>query len=206
VTLGAAARKMESGPSPIVMNGQITPSLAHEIGQAKTSAQVHTFQGAHVDVRPPPKNRTILFVVAPLALVIGAIGGFALIRQRAATAVPDPVTTAPVVSTIAPPATSVPIVPTVALPQDVLVTVEATPERAGIWLGDEKLGDAPGPVRIKRSDAKVKLAIKAPGHVPQDVEVTPNENTVVSVKLAKKVAPAIPTHTPASREIENPFK
>jgi serine/threonine-protein kinase len=211
VTLGGAARKMQSGPSPAIT--PMTPSLAHEIGQAKTMAtpgHMHTFQGANVDVRPPQKKRTVLYVVAPLALVIGAVGGFAILRQTKTVAKPDTVNTAtPVVSTPAAPATSVPIVPTVAAPAEVMVTVQAQPEHATIWLGDQKLGDAPGPVKVGRGDAKVKLAIKAPGYLPQDIEVTPNENTVVSVKLVRKVVSSSSgtTHkNSSSGEIEDPFK
>src|SRR5262249_23995324 len=55
VTLGPGARKMQSGPTPNLMVTPMTPSMADEIGQAKTMAtpgRMQTFQGAHVDVPP----------------------------------------------------------------------------------------------------------------------------------------------------------
>ncbi len=94
---------------------------------------------------------------------------------------------------------------------DVDVTVVATPKNASIWLGDTKLGVAPGPVKVKRGSEKLTLTLKADGYAPSTVEILPTESSTVSnVKLVKASAAAIrPKPTAgaagAAGEIEDPF-
>ncbi|MDB4995837.1 MAG: uncharacterized protein JWM74_3269 [Myxococcaceae bacterium] len=91
---------------------------------------------------------------------------------------------------------------------DVDVTVIATPKNASIWLGDMKLGVAPGPVKVKRGTEKLTLTLKADGYAPSTVEILPTESSTVSnVKLAKTSGGGTrpkPT-TGAAGEIEDPF-
>jgi hypothetical protein len=86
------------------------------------------------------------------------------------------------------------VVPVAATPPaEVEVTVKATPAGADVFAGSEKLGAAPGPFRIKRGDASVKLTVKANGYKSQDIEVTPSANSIVQVSLTK-----IPAQKPRS--------
>lgn len=73
-------------------------------------------------------------------------------------------------------------------------------------LGGDRLGLAPGPVNVKRGGAKVKLNLKADGYLAADVDVTPTENTTISISLTRipGARPAHPTQKQPG-EIENPF-
>jgi hypothetical protein len=91
---------------------------------------------------------------------------------------------------------------------DVEVKVIATPKNATIWLGDTKLGVAPGPVKVKRGTEKVTLTLKADGFTSATVDIMPTESSTVSnVKLTRGGGGARPkpTTTGAAGEIEDPF-
>jgi serine/threonine-protein kinase len=91
--------------------------------------------------------------------------------------------TAPVV---APPiATVVPAPSALAVAADAELTIDSTPKDVEIYLGKEKLGTSAKPLRLKRSDAKVKLTFKAPGYVAQDAEVSTATDAHVAITLVK---------------------
>jgi hypothetical protein len=96
-------------------------------------------------------------------------------------------------------------VPTIApAGPEVLVTVKATPEHAAIYLGDERIGVAPGPVKLKRGSDKVNLTLKADGFTPGEVSVTPTNDTTVEVKLGKVAGKPSQPQRPKTG-YENPF-
>ncbi len=61
----------------------------------------------------------------------------------------------------------------------------STPKEVEIYLGKEKLGTSIKPLRLKRSDEKLKLTFKAPGYAPQDIEIAPSADARVAVSLVK---------------------
>ena len=77
-------------------------------------------------------------------------------------------------------------------------------EHAAIFLGKERIGTAPGPVKVKRGSEKVKLTLKADGYTATDIELEPSDNTVLSVKLPKVARVASPIQT-TNKELEDPF-
>ena len=172
-----------------------------------------------------PRRRTALFVaVAVGSIVIGvaAVAGFGGLRTstHAPTATVSGAAKDPVLGTqgsapASPPIASVaPVHAEPAIVQErgfggaapIQVTVRGAPELAMIYLGEEKLGTAPGPVKVPRGTATLKLTIRADGFSPASVDVEPTENTVVSIKLTKNGTGKTGTGTkPPPAEIENPF-
>jgi hypothetical protein len=64
---------------------------------------------------------------------------------------------------------------------------------------------APGPLRLKRGDAPLKLTLKAPGHTPQTIEFVPAASGSLEAKLTKVRGPNKPGPGGAPKDLENPF-
>jgi eukaryotic-like serine/threonine-protein kinase len=211
----------QSGPQPNLPSASrpnMTPAQI-QVAHAATVAEppkLQTFQGAGMDVAAVPKKRTLLYVLAPVMMLVGLGVGFVVMKAPAKTGAGNgmPITSASVTASASPSASAAPtavtsiVVPV--LPEEVHVTVKAFPEHAAIYLGDERIGVAPGPVTLKRSADKVKLTLKAEGYAPYDVELEPTDNTVVNAKLTKLAGGGgkkpVPTHGSSSGELEDPFK
>ena len=98
------------------------------------------------------------------------------------------------------------VAPLVHVAADVNVTLRGAPEGTEVWLGEEKLGTAPGAVRVPRAQGTVKLTLKAKGHKPKDVDVSASEDSTLSVTLEKSTAtPAGSGGRSTHPELENPF-
>ena len=213
----------QSGPQPSLPTASrpnMTPANI-QVAHAATMVEpqkLQTFQGAGMDVTAAPKKRTLVYVLAPVMMLVGLGVGLFVMKSSAKTGKGtggEPVTSASVTASASasPSASAAPtavvstLVPT--LPVEVRVTVKAFPEHAAIYLGDERIGVAPGPVTLKRGTDKVKLTLKAEGYVPYDVELEPTDNTVVNAKLTKAAGGGkkpVPTHGSSSGELEDPFK
>ena len=110
-------------------------------------------------------------------------------RASAAAAIaPAPVSVAP--SSSAPPA----------MPGTIDLTVRSTPEQADVYLGGTKIGTAPGPIRLARGTARLALTLRAPRHKPVEVQVTPSEDTEITVALVP--LPARAPGQPLPSELE----
>ena len=212
VTVGGAQNRQPRGAG----GGAGPPSDADAalLGTAKTqlTPNLQTFHGAASEVSAAPKKRTFLVGIAGACVVAGAVIAFAFAgTHKKPTAGKGP----------SPPASSVALVPanyapvptptasaaTLTAPADVQVTVRSTPDHAAIYFGDVMLGLAPGPVKVKRGEVKVKLTIKANGYATAEVEVEPTENTTVSIKLNKSTTarPAGLKPPPTGEIPDNPF-
>jgi hypothetical protein len=86
----------------------------------------------------------------------------------------------------------------------VQIEIQATPKDADVFLGDERLGRAPGPFRFQRGAGSIKLIIKAEAHSPEEVELTPDKDLVLSVRL-NRLGPAKSTAGAGHKDLENPF-
>jgi serine/threonine-protein kinase len=180
-----------------------------------------------------PRKRGALPIVAGAVLVLGAVGALLAIRpwareSSAATAgqPTQATTTAPAhasasnssaattsataPTTIAAPSTTSSAPPAAA---KVAITLTGAPPSAEIWQGDTKLGPAGAKVELEKGATKVTLTVKALGFRPATVEVVPDADREVTVKLlpyAKGPATAIAGTagkggaTP-SKDLENPF-
>jgi hypothetical protein len=189
--------------------GKLTPSELGDLAEARTIVQgtgPRTLQGAESDVRPSSGKRTALVVGVAFAVIGIAVAVGMAVKQTGPapelTHAADPVISAhPPEPTVgaAPAVSSAPAV--TPAPADVEVTVQSTPAGADVYLGNEKLGKAPGPIRMKRSEDKVKLTLKVDGYKPSEVEVTPSANAVISVTLVKIVAGPV-KKKPGTGELE----
>jgi eukaryotic-like serine/threonine-protein kinase len=215
---GVVRRFGESGTPNLSLSSRphMTPAemaVAHASTMVKPPP-LQTFQGAGMDVRPPPKSRTLLYVLAPVALFVGLGVGFLVLKPPAKPkdggAGASPVTS--VIASAGASATQAAAVPTMSAPKpldDVLVTVKCVPEHATIYLGNERIGVAPGPVKLRRGSDKVKLTLKADGFAPTDIELEPVDNTVLDAKLTKiggGIRKPVNTAGSSSGELEDPFK
>ena len=76
-------------------------------------------------------------------------------------------------------------------PAEIELSVESVPEHVEVYLGETKLGTAPGPLRLRYGREKLVLVLKAEGYLPQKLELTPTSNRVISARLLK-AGPARP--------------
>jgi len=203
----------------------LTPAEQVEFASARTMpaggvAHAETLSASSVSARALPGKsggRVGLYVAVAvgLAVVVGVVVAYTSLRNDPPVASPPPTLSAPATSVaervpVEPPATSVsasavPAAP--ALPAEVKLTVQSVPEGVEIFSGEDKLGLAPGPISIARSDEALTLTFKAPGHHSKTLDIVPKADSIVSVTLQR-----IPTgkpHKPSkpgnTSEIENPF-
>ena len=89
----------------------------------------------------------------------------------------------------------------VAEPRTVSILVRGAPAGAELWLGEQQLGAAPGPVLVPYGELPVQLQVRVANRPPRTLEVTPNaaqELTLPAEKPARR-RPNLP------RDLENPF-
>jgi hypothetical protein len=100
------------------------------------------------------------------------------------------VTTPKDAPTVTPGTQAVPVVTTAAqdAPAEVELTIKSTPAVVEVFLGKEKLGASDKPIRVKRSETKVKLTFKAAGYQQQELDVEAGATGEVPVTLTR--APA----------------
>jgi len=164
------------------------------------------------------KSRTrLLWAAAPLVLVLGFLGA-QLYRERIESAadLPPPLaaeppgeappTSAPAspptaAGAFTPPTTpAAPAAPPPAPPAPVAITVKGVPAGAEIWLGDQLVGAAPGPVPVPYGDAPVELIVVVAGRGKRTLTVTPNAPAELIMPPEK---PRKRSQLP--RDLENPF-
>ncbi|MFS8070329.1 MAG: serine/threonine protein kinase, partial [Byssovorax sp.] len=175
-SLTPAEREISSAPT-LAQGADLSPTLA---APALTEAR-------------PAGGRPALLAGGALAAVAVIVA--AIVLTRPPLPAPTPVvattttqlaalpTTAEAPASAAPPATVIPA--PAGLPAEAELTIDSTPREVEIYLGKEKLGTSARPLRLKRSDEKVKLTFKAPGFAPQDIEVSPSADARVTVSLVK---------------------
>ncbi len=183
--------------TPAEMEARTLAPTGDEPGAKGTGSFGTLASAASVTAAPEPRGSRAPLFIAGALLVGGAAAGFFL--SRGAPPAPSPASpamaaitaTATTASPKAPAAS--PSGPTVApadpavQPSDeavVPVRIDATPDSAEVFLGDQKLGPARDGIKLKRGAAKVKLTVKAAGFASQDVEVEPGKDAAVTVKLS----------------------
>lgn len=157
-------------------------------------------------VSPPvqPTRRGWAWPVVAIAILGVLVVGF--LRRTAAPSGEHRNTPATVTAAQAPviaPATSVQPPPLETADKTVDVTVNAQPPHAEVYFKGELLGVAPGPLKLPRGDQEQTLLLKAAGHVPTSVTLTPSTNQIVRVQLPPRSAKA--AKKGVSRDLENPY-
>jgi len=137
--------------------------------------------------------------LVPLALLVWYLAGLstdddAVISEPRSA--PPPAAAAPVeLPKAPPPAAAPPPVPMIP------IRVRGAPAGAELWLDDQKLGAAPGPVLVPYADQPRQLSVRVPGHPARELSVTPNVEQEVTLPPEKPARrrPSLP------RDLENPF-
>jgi len=156
-------------------------------------AGAQTFLATEVGADPVPKPRrtglVLALAVVPLLLLGGGVG---LWKVRAAGAQdPGPVgivasaTATTSVAPTAPPSTTASVA---AKPSKVKLTFAGAPAKTQVLRGKEVLGDASSPIELAYATDPVELTLRAPGHKPQTLTVTPDKDLPVVVSMEKVTA------------------
>jgi serine/threonine-protein kinase len=88
------------------------------------------------------------------------------------------------------------------LVQDVAITVNTQPANAELYLNNKKVGVAPGPLQVPRTDLPITLVVKSAGYRAQMVQIVPSSDRTLRVVLQQqKQRPGggVP------RDLENPY-
>ena len=182
----------------------MSPSMAHDILCGRRDA-------TWGEGFPAP----LLAIIAVAAVVV--LGGLAfLLRPSAPAASAAGAPSAPAAPSSAPLPVVIPVQPSAsAAPsasaprveqpsaEHIELTILEAPPSTSIFLGALRLGSAPGPIRLKRGDAPLKLTLKAPGYAPQTIEFVPAASGSLEAKLTRP-AKAAPVRGGAG-DLENPF-
>jgi tRNA A-37 threonylcarbamoyl transferase component Bud32 len=177
------------------------------LAQAQTVVGIHpSLMGASADIPPRSRKRTVVLAAVIGALAIGAVAvGLAAGKPAgppesmpiAATSLPSApvsVTAAPAAAPTVTPSVTPSVVPSgsaqvgpAAEPSEIDVKFESIPVTVEIYRGTEKIGTSAAPIKLKRGE-KVKLTFKAKGFAQREIEVLPEPNVMVPVKLTKVAA------------------
>ena len=206
--------------------GPMTPAEQLEIASAKTMAAADsgTLSASVATERTPSletgksKGPMIVGAGALVFAILAGIGGFFALRSPSDAASPSASVATPVTSTserVAPstPSETAPVEPAgsvaPAVPANVQLTIQSVPTSVEAYVGDEKLGSSPGPLKLPRSDNPVELTFKASGYHDKVISLVPKDDAIVSVNLARvstgRAKPLATTKKTGSGEIENPF-
>jgi len=180
-----------------------TPVAIMDSSSGDTLARATTASvGSTAAARSTGKRRALLAGLAAAA----AVALVALLLSRPAdsgraTAPSAPPASTPVTTQSAP--AVAPALPSVQVASEVELVVESDPEKVEVFVGEKKLGVAPGPFKLPKSSEKVTLVLKASGYASRELEITPLADRVVSVRLDK--GPRTGKPPPAGKKPEVEF-
>lgn len=199
-SLPAAARalRQSGGGAPVGASSGMTPADIQAISDAQTLVDPQsggrTSLNAAADVPETTRRRTAVLVAA-VSLFAGLFGAIAVASLGAPTAAAPaallrlpPVPEVKLPEAAAPPSHEEPEVAPAA-PAEVELTIQSTPKAVQVFLGGKKIGTSGALLRLKRSDAPVKLTLKASGYVDTEVEITPSANVVLPATLTPVKGP-----------------
>lgn len=147
------------------------------------------------------RRRNWLLVVALLALGAAAYAWQRESGVRSQLGAVNGSAVPPAASTTPAP-TDLPANAPAALVQDVAITVNTQPANAELYLNNKKVGVAPGPLQIPRSDLPTTLVVKSAGYRAQMVQFVPSSDRTLRVVLQQqkqRPGEGVP------RDLENPY-
>jgi eukaryotic-like serine/threonine-protein kinase len=182
------------------------PPITQPSAHAATGIVGTTDLGMSAAHAPPKRSAAPLIIAVVLLIGLGA-GGLALMRREPPTtpppvvAVPKP----PPAPTPTPTATEVkPVETAAALEPSAKVKFDIVPKTAEVWVGDLKLGSAPGPYELPLNG--VDITLKAPGFAPKTMRVQPKQGDTVKATLAPAAATGKPKPSGTiNKDLEDPF-
>ncbi|HEY5956536.1 MAG TPA: serine/threonine-protein kinase [Polyangiaceae bacterium] len=124
-------------------------------------------------------------------------------RQKA---LPMPTASTPVAAALAatsgPPAAEASASASLSQAHEVNILVNTQPARAELFVNDEKVAMAPGPLHLPPSDSPQLIVVKAPGYQVQNVTVVPTSDKTLHVTLMPLKTRSNPR---VSQDLENPY-
>jgi len=185
-----------------------TPQVSSSASTLNVPAAAVTDMGM-VESAARKGGRSWMLIAGALIGVGAIVAGVWMLKKPPSEASPAPTTTKPVAaaSTSAQPTATVTQTATAttsaapAIAASVFVRVEANPKNAEVSLGEQKLGQAPGPFAIARGDQAVTLKVTAPGFAAKTVSASAATDSTVNVTLT----PSGPAKKTISGDLENPF-
>lgn len=194
----------------------VTPLSESKVASGDTLARATTASVGEPASLAPHRKRSLALVA--LVLIACGILVVAFVARRSSTPADAAVASAPATTAVstarepAPPPEPAPASSVGPAPSpvssakpvaEIALLVESQPADVEVYLGDQKLGVAPGPLRLPRGTASVKLVLRADGYAPREVALTPSANRTLSVKLKKlQLMPAKPAATVKKPEVE----
>jgi serine/threonine-protein kinase len=148
-------------------------------------------------------TRWLWLGLAPVALLAWYLSGPAL-EERAVAPEPPSAPPPPAAAPVTPPAAPPPPAaePSVSKsPNRVPIRVRGAPPGAELWLDDQKLGTAPGPVLVPFGDQPRQLSVRVPGQPARTLSVTPNAEQELTLPPEKPGR----RRSSLPRDLENPF-
>jgi serine/threonine-protein kinase len=131
-------------------------------------------------------KRSWALPIAGLVLIAGGVAGFFAMREPSKPApivAPTPVIDAREAAIV------VDAPPEPVLAPLVTIAVPGVPDGTQVMLAGAVIGVTPTPIQVKRGTDAVTLVFQADGYHPTSVQVTPDEDREVVVKLTKKKKP-----------------
>ena len=176
------AHTVATGPS---LGGGQSGSLAGEQNGTLTPASRDAGRTAGAGTEAPPKRRGWVPLAAIGAAVAGAAAAFLVIGAGGSKgAAAGSGTSAPSAETASLRSSGPEVVPVGEAGGDVAIVIATTPKGAEIQRDGKKIGDGGAPIKLTRSKAIVTLTVKAPGHAPKTIDVTPDKDATIEVTLA----------------------
>lgn len=198
----------------------ISPHMRAAIEEARAKSRVDraTPGGVQTPARAVPvSTKSSVSVKSGRILVFGALvfataGILALyVMTRPATSEPASIAattsaaSAPATPSSATPASAPSSASAVRPPASVAWTFDTKPEAAEVFLGDARLGVAPGPFLVPRSEEEQLVTLKATGFEDEEVILDAKVDRVVSVQMKKRSARPPTTRPDVPKDLEYPF-
>jgi len=73
--------------------------------------------------------------------------------------------------------------------------IQATPENVEVFLGERRLGAAPGPIELPRGDSELTLTFSAKGYESKRIAVKPSQSVLIPISLEKSSTTVKPPPT-----------
>jgi eukaryotic-like serine/threonine-protein kinase len=187
------------------------PPLLREMAEERN--RVTTAPIDMTKLRRAPDNSSVREVrrrrlwLWPVVSLVAAAAVFALLRQQGVesrfvastpSTIPDPT-----LATRATEATPTPSAQSDAQPAPkVAITVLSQPSHADLYLNNEKVGVAPGPLLMPKGEQSQTFVVKAPGYHPQTVTIVPSTDRSLHVALVPQKARS---SGKLPRDLEDPY-
>jgi serine/threonine-protein kinase len=153
------------------------------------------------------QRKTVIFLGSVLAVT--TLLGLTLARYLRQPTLPRtsssvPLSLAPFLSPTSNVSVTIPTTTTIAATSTtVRITLRSQPSNAEAYLGSHRLGTAPGPFEVPRSETPLTITVRASGYSPAMITVRPERDTELQVTLTPKSR-----HTPIRKtphDLEDPY-